>query len=91
MIKKIGSNINHKITVNEKRDDIIRWFAEGAENDEVAKRLQISATSLYRHTKHWDIKKIRKHQLHKEAKKIEPVSKQIKHLAVNAKWTKAAK
>tara|TARA_B110000908_G_scaffold19758_1_gene22281 strand:+ start:336 stop:611 length:276 start_codon:yes stop_codon:yes gene_type:complete len=89
MIKKMGSNINHRSTVNAERDNIIRWFAEGAANDEVARRLQISAASLHRHTKHWGIKKIPQYRGYKKAKKFEPCSNKIKHLAMNAKWTKA--
>ena len=81
---------NHKFTIDAHRDDIIRWFAQGAANVDVAKRLGVSVAALHRHTKYWRIKKIPQYRGYKKAKKFEPCSNKIKRLAVNAKWTKAA-
>lgn len=86
----ITRQTNHKSTIDAHRVAITRWYAKGASNDEVAKRLCISVAALHRHTRHWGIKKIPKHRVYKKTKKFEPCSNKIKHLAVNAKWTKAA-
>ena len=90
MISTIIQNQSHKHTVDAHRDDIIQWFSQGASNLEVANYLNISIAALHRHTMHWEIKKVRKHRGRKQAKKLEPFSNKVKHLAVSAKWTKTA-
>ena len=83
-------HVNHKDHVDGQRDEITKWFAEGAGNSEVAERLQISTAALQRHTMYWDLKKIPKRPVHQKTVKPEPCSDEIRHLALHAKWTKAA-
>jgi len=86
----ITQSKSHKATVEAHRDDIVRWFAKGAANAEVAEKLQISTAALHRHTMHWKIKKIPKRPVRKKRGKPDPCSNEIRHLAIHAKWTTKA-
>ena len=86
----ITQSKSHKAVVDAHRDDILKWFAKGADNNEVAEKLQISTAALHRHTMYWGIKKIPKSPIRKKRGKPDPCSNEIRHLAIHAKWTKAA-
>jgi len=79
----------YKAMIESRREEIIKWFAKGADNQEVAERLEISVSTLARHTMHWNIKKTRRRPIYKQALHPEPCSDGIRHLALHAKWTAA--